>query len=147
MKAKILLVFVGAALLVLVAGCATSSPSPAVQRKEARLTQCGFKMIAATTPQQLQQIQSLPPDRLSVVHRNGKRYYVYPDPAQKVLYVGHDTQYQAYMNQLENRQETKAYDQFAQGDPSLQRYEHQAEVLSGLEYSTGWDQGWGSWEQ
>jgi hypothetical protein len=50
------------------------------------------------------------------------------------------------MNQMENRQETKAYDQFAQGDPALQKYEHQAEVLSGLEYSTGWDAGWGSWE-
>jgi hypothetical protein len=90
MKSRLPLVLFGAALVGLLAGCASSSPSPAVQRKEALLTQSGFKMIAANTPQQLQQIQWLPPDRISIVNRNGKRYYVYPDPGQKALYVGHD---------------------------------------------------------
>jgi hypothetical protein len=139
-------ILVGATLAVLLAGCASPGPSPGVQRKEALLTQCGFKMFPANTPQQLQQLQTLPADRISVVNRSGKRYYVYPDPAQKVLYVGHDAQYQAYANQRENVQEIKAYDQFSKGDPALAKYEHQAEVLSGLEYSTGWDQGWGSWD-
>ena len=134
------------ALVVLAAGCATSAPDPKVQRKERLLMQCGFKLVPASTPQQMQQMTTLPPNRISVVNRNGNRYYVYPDPLQKALYVGRDAQYQAYSNQRSNMEETAQYDQFSKRDPSLTKYENEAEVLSGIEYSAGWDQGWGSWD-
>jgi hypothetical protein len=91
-------------------------------------------------------MQMLPPDRISVVNRSGTRYYVFPDPAKKVLYVGNDSQYQAYANQRANMQEVKQYDSISKGDPSLAKYENEAELLSGTEYSAGWDQSWGSWD-
>ncbi len=148
MKTKIPVLALGAAaLLALITGCANSGPNTTkVQRKEALLTTCGFKVIPATTPQQIQQMQMLPPDRISVVNRNGNRYYVYPDPAQKNLYVGRDAQYQAYSNQRANMQEVKQYDSISKGDPGLAKYENEAELLSGTEYSAGWDQTWGSWD-
>ena len=45
----------------------------ATARKEAILQQCGFKAVPATTPQQQQQMATLPPDKISVVRRDGNR--------------------------------------------------------------------------
>ena len=147
MKKTILFVALGMSVLGLITGCATNpGPNPKVQQKEALLTTCGFKAIPATTPQQVQQMQMLPPDRISVVNRGGVRYYVYPDPAQKMLYVGHDAQYQAYSNQRSNMEEVKQYNSISRGDPGLAKYENEAELLSGTEYSAGWDDTWGSWD-
>jgi hypothetical protein len=137
---------VACAVAAVVAGCASSAPDQKIQRKEALLGTCGFKVVNAATPQQLQQMRMLPPDRISVVNRGGTRYYVYPDPARKVLYVGNDAQYQAYANQRSNMEEVKQYDSFSKRDPSLAKYENEAELLSGTEYSAGWDQAFGSWD-
>ena len=147
MKARNLYIgLVACVLAAVVAGCASSAPEGKIQSKEALLTTCGFKVVNATTPQQLQQMQMLPPDRISVVNRSGARYYVYPDPARKVLYVGQDAQYQAYANQRANMQEVKQYDSISKRDPGLAKYENEAELLSGTEYSAGWDQAFGSWD-
>ncbi len=147
MKLRFLLIpIVTVAFATFLAGCASSSPPPKSVQKEELLTTCGFKAIPATTAQQVQQMQMLPPDRISVVNRNGNRYYVFPDPAKKVLYVGHDAQYQAYSNQRANMEEVKQYNSISRRDPSLAKYENEAELLSGTEYSAGWDQAWGNWD-
>jgi hypothetical protein len=90
---KHFLILIGAAALVaIVAGCATS---PA-KRTEKLLTQSGFKAVPATTAAQQQQMNSLPAAKVSPVKHKGQRYYVYPDPARNVLYVGNKAQFQAY---------------------------------------------------
>lgn len=87
------------ALAVVVTGCATS---PA-QRTGKLLAQSGFKPVVASTAAQQQRLHSLPLDRVSVVKRQGKTYYVYPDPARNVLYVGKQAQYQAYQTAVQDR--------------------------------------------
>lgn len=88
----VLILVTAVALLALVPGCATS---PA-KRTEKLLTQNGFKALPATTAAEQQEMNSLPRGRVSVVKRKGQRYYVYPDPARNVLYVGKKAQFQAY---------------------------------------------------
>jgi hypothetical protein len=116
-------------------------------QKEAVLQQCGFKAIPARTPQQLQQMGTLTPDKISVVQRNGTRYYVFPDPVRQMLYVGRDDQYLLYQNYLSNQAENAQYDAISKADPSVAKYNNEAEVLSGNENVAGWeDSSWGSWD-
>jgi hypothetical protein len=85
------------------AACSTEKQAEnSTVHKEAILQQCGFKAVPATTPQQQQQMATLPPDKLSVVQRNGNKYYVFPDPRRQVLYVGHDEQFLAYQKYQSN---------------------------------------------
>ena len=131
-------------------GCASSNQQTGKRtlKKEAILQQCGFKTVPATTPKQLQQLGTLPPDKISVVQRNGTRYYVFPDPARQMLYVGRDEQYLLYQNYRSNQAENAQYDAISKADPSVAKYNNEAEVLSGNESIAGWDDGtWGSWDQ
>lgn len=83
------------ALLALATGCAST------KHTEQMLSAAGFKAIVPKTPQQEQQIKTLPADKLTVAHRNGKTFYVFPDPAHNQLYVGNLEQYQTYQQILE----------------------------------------------
>jgi hypothetical protein len=80
--------------LLLLAGCATT------QHTETFLTAAGFKVVAATTPQQEQRLKSLPPGKISTVQRNGKTYYVFPDAAHNRIYLGTPNEYQNYQQIL-----------------------------------------------
>lgn len=75
----------------------TGCVSPVVvAQKETMLLAEGFKVIPATTPEQQRLLNTLPSDRVSVVRRAGKVYFVYPDPGKKVIYVGDNDAYLAY---------------------------------------------------
>ena len=131
-------------------GCASPNQQAAKRnlQKEAVLQQCGFKAVPVTTPQQLQQIGTLPPSKISAVQRHGKRYYVFPDPSRQMLYVGRDQQYLLYQNYLSNQAENAQYDAMSKADPSVAKYNNEAEVLSGNASIAGWDDAtWGSWDQ
>jgi len=131
-------------------GCASSNQQTAqrILQKEAVLQQCGFKAVPVTTPQQLQQMGTLPPGKISAVQRNGTRYYVFPDPSRHMLYVGRDQQYSLYQNYIFNQAENAQYDAISKADPSAAKYNNQVEVLSGTEGIAGWNDGsWGSWDQ
>ena len=78
------------ALLALTFGCANRLQT------ENLLSAAGFKTILATTPQQQQHLKTLPANKVSLVRRNGMAYYVYPDPAHRLLYVGNQFQYAKY---------------------------------------------------
>jgi len=82
------------ALLALAAGCATT------KHTEQMLSAAGFKAVVPNTPQQEQHIKTLPADKLTVAHRSGKTFYVFPDPAHNRLYVGSPEQYQTYQQIL-----------------------------------------------
>ncbi len=81
-----------------VVGCSTA------QKTENLLSAAGFKAIPATTPQQQAHLKTLPAHKVTMVVRDGKTYYVFPDQAHKVLYVGQDAQYQEYQRlRLQNQ--------------------------------------------
>ena len=79
------------ALLAVVLGCAANT-----QSTENLLSAAGFRTIVANTPQRQQHLKTLPPNKVILVQRNGKNYYVYADPAHYQIYVGNPAQYQQY---------------------------------------------------
>jgi hypothetical protein len=136
---KHLLTFISIiALAGIVAGCATS---PA-RRTEKLLTKSGFAAVKATTATQQQQVHALPPDKVSLVKRKGKTYYVYPDAARNLLYVGNQAQYQAYQIAVQDQalsEDAKLIRDF-QAAPVLNA---DAAVMSGAEPSG--EQIWEGW--
>src|SRR6266508_5257896 len=81
------------ALLALTVGCSTTSST---QNKESMLAASGFKVITPKTPAQQQKLQNLPPGKVTMVQKNGKTYYIFPDPAHNQAYVGGPKQYRHY---------------------------------------------------
>ena len=79
-----------ATLIVLVAGCATT------KQTEDLLSAAGFKPRPAATAKQEAQLKSLPAHTVSSVQKNGKTYFVYPDVARNVLYIGQPAEYEQY---------------------------------------------------
>src|SRR5215470_11376611 len=63
---------------------------------ESQLVAAGFKVVAATTKEQQEHLQTLPPGKLTAWQRNGKHFWIYPDVARKQLYVGTQKEYEAY---------------------------------------------------
>ena len=85
--------FLGAiALLALAVGCASMQ----TQSKENLLIAAGFKVIVPHTAAQQQKLQALPADKVTLVQKDGKTYYVFPDAANNQAYVGGPKQYQSY---------------------------------------------------
>jgi hypothetical protein len=82
------------ALLALAVGC--TSTQTQTQSKENLLVAAGFKVIVPRTAAQQQKLQALPADKVTLVQKDGKTYYVFPDVANNQAYVGDPTQYQAY---------------------------------------------------
>jgi hypothetical protein len=82
------------AILALTVSCTETQRE--TRNKEKYLIAAGFKVIVPHTAAQQQRLKALPTDRLTVVRKDGKRYYVFPDAANNQAYVGGRTQYQAY---------------------------------------------------
>jgi hypothetical protein len=78
-------------VLALALGCAANT-----QSTENLLSAAGFRTIVANTPQRQQHLKTLPPNKVVLVQRNGKNYYVYADPGNNQIYVGNPSQYQQY---------------------------------------------------
>jgi hypothetical protein len=83
---------VGITLLI---GCATTQTT--TQSREGMLMAAGFKIITPKTAAQKQKLQNLPPDKVTMVTKRGKSYYIFPDPAHNQAYVGGPRQYQEYL--------------------------------------------------
>src|SRR5204862_3682746 len=81
----------GTALLV---NCASTQTS--TQNRESMLAASGFKSITPKTAAQQQRLQKLPPGKVTMIQKKGKTYYIFPDPAHNLAYVGGPKQYQAY---------------------------------------------------
>ncbi len=75
-------------------GCATTSGASA--SKQSMLLQAGFKPMQASSQTQQAALGRLRPDAFSTVQRNGKTMYVFPDPANNVVYAGNASNYQSY---------------------------------------------------
>ena len=110
------------ALLGLAIGCAST------QHTENLLSAAGFKPVPTTTPEQETHLKSLPPRKVSMVIRNGKTYYAFPDVKQNVMYVGQEPQYQQY-------QKLRIQEQLAEDQVSASQMNSEA----------SWNM-WGPWE-
>jgi hypothetical protein len=128
-----LVALVCTALVALPTGCATSKEKQAIQQTENMLMASGFKVIPATTPDQQQQLKTLPAGRVSAVRRKGQAYFVYPVHARNVLYVGKNAQYLAYQ-QLAQQAHVEVL--VHQEDQAIDR------SLT----SPGWEAPWGDWD-
>src|SRR5262249_1822011 len=106
-KLLTLTVIVGAVgTAALVVGCQTATTSqtaPAASQKEVLLTQSGFQTKEVTTQKQQQHVSQLAGGRVSAVKYNGKVYYVYPTAKKEKIYVGSQTQFNAYKQALKAR--------------------------------------------
>src|SRR5215813_9375509 len=78
--------------LILGLGCAGMQ----TQSKENRLIAAGFKTVVPKTAAQQQKLQALPPDKVAMVQKGGKTYYVFPEAANNRALVGGPKQYQTY---------------------------------------------------
>jgi hypothetical protein len=83
-------------------GCATTNTS--TQNRESMLVAAGFKVITPKTAAQKQKLQNLPPGKVTRIQKKGKTYYIFPEPAKNLAYVGGPKQYQEYQQlRVENR--------------------------------------------
>src|ERR1043165_1484852 len=85
--------------LALMSACQTVATNDAeliASKKEFLLAQSGFRVITVTTPKQQQAINGLAQYRVSAVHYNGKLYYVFPTATKDKIYVGRQSQFNAY---------------------------------------------------
>ena len=75
------------------AGCAHEI----IGRRESMLAAAGFRVQPASTPERVQSLQALPPNRFVVQEKDGKQVWLYADPVVcKCLYVGAPENYQAF---------------------------------------------------
>jgi len=100
---KLKMLFSAGVLVALAFGCSTTAS------KESLLSSAGFKAVPANTPQTEAHLKSLPHGKITPVQRDGTVYYTFPDPKNKILYVGQEEQYRRYQNlryqkQLANEQ-------------------------------------------
>lgn len=80
-------------ILLLICGCHS------LQKKEQLLTTAGFRLISATTPAQaarLKSLQSSTKGHLTPITKKGKTLFVLADAKQNRLFVGNQSQYDAY---------------------------------------------------
>jgi hypothetical protein len=78
-----------------VAAC--QSPQQKINNKEDMLSGAGFKFVPANTPARQAALKQLPPNKFSREMRDGRLFYVYPDPTVcGCLYVGDQNAYGAY---------------------------------------------------
>ncbi len=114
-------------LLAVAAGCAST------QSTENMLVAAGFKVIAPKTATQEEKLKALPPDKVSMVQKSGKTYYVFPDATNNQAYVGGPKQYQAYRQLRLQKQ---------MADEKVEAAEMNLEA-SEMDWG-GWG-GWGGW--
>jgi hypothetical protein len=107
------------AVLALTAACQTTGTAGQGSAKEALLSQSSFKVITVTTPQQQQAVSGLAQGRVTAVKYNGKLYYVFPTATKDKIYVGRQTQFNAYKQALAAQQASQPASQQAQPGQQL----------------------------
>ena len=118
----------------LLIGCATTQSS--TQNRESMLVASGFKVITPKTAAQQQKLQKLPPGKVTMIQKDGKTYYVFPDPANNRAYIGRPKEYQAY-------QQLRATNKLAKENVETAEMYQDTE----MEWSMwgGWGAGLGAW--
>jgi hypothetical protein len=93
------------AVLTLTPACQTTGAGgDEISRKEALLSQSGFRVITVTDPKQQQAVNGLAQGRCSAVTYNGKLYYVFPTATKDKIYVGRQKQFNTYKKAIAAQQ-------------------------------------------
>src|SRR4029077_6479251 len=93
------------AVLALISACQTTGAAGGeVSRKEALLSQPGFKVMTVTDPKQQQAVNGLAQGRCSAVKYNGKLFYVFPTATKDKVYVGNQTKFNKYKKAIAAQQ-------------------------------------------
>ena len=95
---------IGAVLALISASEATAASGSEISRKEALLTQSGFKIITVTTPKQKEAVNGLAQGRCSAVMFNGKLFYVFPTATKDKFYVGKQKHFDKYKKAIAAQQ-------------------------------------------
>ncbi|MEN9733895.1 MAG: hypothetical protein RLZ45_1890 [Verrucomicrobiota bacterium] len=119
--------------MALLTGCASGGSR--IAHLESLLAASGFRVVPATTDEELQQVQTLPKNTITKVNRRGKEYYIFPDSTQKQLYIGTADQYQDFLTRREIEKNAEADNRAA--EESLRN--------ARTESSANWDNAWGNW--
>ena len=96
------------ALVTMTPSGATAATSSEISRKEALLTQSGFKVMTATTAKQKEAIKGLVQGRCSAVTVNGKLVYVFPTATKDKFYYGKQAQFDKYKKAIVAQQGGKS---------------------------------------
>ena len=122
MKKLLTLTSIASISMVLVLICtseATAASASEISRKEALLTQSGFKVVTVTTPKQKEAVNGLAQGRCSAVMYNKKLFYVFPTAVKDKFYVGKQKQFNAYKRALAAQQGGQPASQQAQPGQQL----------------------------
>jgi hypothetical protein len=96
------------AVLALMSPCQTTAAGAGeIARKEALLSQSGFKVITVTDPKQKQAVTGLAQGRCSAVTSNGKLFYVFPTAKKDKIYVGKQAHFNKYKKAIAAQQVSK----------------------------------------
>ena len=99
---------IGAILVIMSASEATAASGSEISRKEALLTQSGFKVVTVTTPKQKEAVNGLAQGRCSAVKYNGKLFYVFPTATKDKFYFGKQKHYDAYKKAIAAQQASQS---------------------------------------
>src|SRR4029077_13590142 len=98
---------IGMVLVLISASEATAASGSEISRKEALLTQSGFKIVTVTTTKQKEAVNGLAPGRCSAVTFNKKLFYVFPTATKDKIYVGKQAQFDRYKKAIATQQASK----------------------------------------
>jgi hypothetical protein len=98
---------IGTLLVLISASEATAASASEISRKEALLTQSGFKVVAVTTPKQKEAVNGLTQGRCSAVTFNKKLFYAFPTATKDKIYIGKQAQFDRYKKAIAAQQASK----------------------------------------
>jgi hypothetical protein len=98
------------AFLTILGGCGGSKNQVDPFQKESLLRQAGFDLRSAKNPEQLNIINSMPPDKLVSREYKGKLFYLYQDPLSKdTVYVGNEQAHAKLMELIDEYKMNKMH--------------------------------------
>jgi len=98
---------IGMVLALISASEATAASGSEISKKEALLTQSGFKIVTVTTTKQKEAVNGLAQGRCSAVTFNKKLFYVFPTARKDKIYVGKQAQFDRYKKAIAAQQASK----------------------------------------
>jgi len=98
---------IGMVLALISASEATAASGSEISKKEALLTQSGFKIVTVTTTKQKEAVNGLAQGRCSAVTFNKKLFYVFPTAKKDKMYVGKQAQFDRYKKAIAAQQASK----------------------------------------
>jgi len=98
---------IGMVMALISASEATAASGSEISKKEALLTQSGFKIVTVTTTKQKEAVNGLAQGRCSAVTFNKKLFYVFPTARKDKIYVGKQAQFDRYKKAIAAQQASK----------------------------------------